>query len=139
MSMIKLFGKMLNQVVELSRSLFSQKVLSWTFIVVQYETLCAIWYHFYHLKNVKNTHAGVLHLVKLQAEVWSLQLYTESNTSIWAIWVFFTFFINKRYQIVQSIIYIYIYSSTKILKRIHCNWLMGIKLWEKSSRSVRKD
>ena len=33
--------------------------------------LCAICYHFYGLKNVKNTHVGVLLLVKLQA----LQLY----------------------------------------------------------------
>ena len=29
--------------------------------------LCAIWYHSYNLKNVKNTHGGVLLLVKLQA------------------------------------------------------------------------
>ena len=28
---------------------------------------CAIWYHLYNLKNVKNTHRGVLILVKLQA------------------------------------------------------------------------
>ena len=28
---------------------------------------CAIWYHLYNLKNVKNTHGGVLILVKLQA------------------------------------------------------------------------
>ena len=27
---------------------------------------CAIWYHLYNLKNVKNTHGGVLILVKLQ-------------------------------------------------------------------------
>ena len=33
---------------------------------------CAIWYHLYNLKNVKNTHGGVLILVKLQAS--SLQL-----------------------------------------------------------------
>ena len=26
---------------------------------------CAIWYHLYNLKNVKNTHGGVLLLVKL--------------------------------------------------------------------------
>ena len=25
---------------------------------------CAMWYHLYNLKNVKNTHAGVLLLVK---------------------------------------------------------------------------
>ena len=29
--------------------------------------LCAIYYHFYNLKNVKNTHGGVLLFVKLQA------------------------------------------------------------------------
>ena len=29
---------------------------------------CAIWYHLCNLKNVKNTHGGVLILVKLQAE-----------------------------------------------------------------------
>ena len=34
--------------------------------------LCAIWYHLHNLKNVKNTHGGVLLLVKLKA---SLQLY----------------------------------------------------------------
>ena len=28
---------------------------------------CAIWYHLYNLKNMKNTHGGVLILVKLQA------------------------------------------------------------------------
>ena len=29
---------------------------------------CAIWYHLYNLKNVKNTYGGVLLLVKLQAK-----------------------------------------------------------------------
>ena len=29
---------------------------------------CEIWYHLYNLENVKNTHGGVLILVKLQAE-----------------------------------------------------------------------
>ena len=29
---------------------------------------CAIWYHLYNLKNVKNTHGGVLILIKLQAK-----------------------------------------------------------------------
>ena len=28
---------------------------------------CALWYHLYNLKNMKNTHGGVLLLVKLQA------------------------------------------------------------------------
>ena len=30
-----------------------------------YEMCCAIWYQLYNLKNVKNIHGGVLHLVKL--------------------------------------------------------------------------
>ena len=29
---------------------------------------CAIWYHLYNLKNQKNTHGGLLLLVKLQAK-----------------------------------------------------------------------
>ena len=37
--------------------------------------LYAIWYHLHNLKNVKNTHEGVLLLAKLQA--FSLQLYQE--------------------------------------------------------------
>ena len=32
---------------------------------------CAIWYHLYNLKNMKNTHGGVLILVKLQAKAWT--------------------------------------------------------------------
>ena len=51
---------------------------------------CAIWYHLYNLKNIKNTHGGVLILVKLQAKI---------NTPSW---VFFTFFkLYKWYQIAQ--------------------------------------
>ena len=38
---------------------------------------CAIWFHLYNLRNVRNTHGGVLLLVKLQAK--SLQ-FTKSNT-----------------------------------------------------------
>ena len=37
-----------------------------------YVTFCTIWYQLYKKKNVKNTHEGVLFLVKLQA--FSLQL-----------------------------------------------------------------
>ena len=47
---------------------------------------CAIWYHLYNLKSVKNTHGGVLLSVKLHAEACN---FTESNTPLW---VFFTFF-----------------------------------------------
>ena len=48
--------------------------------------LCAMWYYLYKVKNVKNTHGGVLLLVKLQALVCS---FTKSSTPPW---VFFTFF-----------------------------------------------
>ena len=60
---------------------------------------CAIWYHLYNLKNVKNTHEGVSLLVKLQA-----CNFTKGNTSPW---VFFTIFkLCKWYPIVQRIIYV---------------------------------
>ena len=42
-------------------------------------------YHFYTLKKVKNTHRGVLLLVKLQASAFN---FIKSNTLPWA---FFTF------------------------------------------------
>ena len=52
--------------------------------------LCAIWYHSYNLKNVKNTHGGVLLLVK----------FTKVNTPPW---VFFTFLkLWTWYQFAQS-------------------------------------
>ena len=40
-------------------------------------TFCSIWNHSHNLKNVKNTHGGVLLLVKLQAEACN---FTKSNT-----------------------------------------------------------
>ena len=36
--------------------------------------LCAIWYHSCNLKNVKNTHGGVLLLLKLQASAHGTKL-----------------------------------------------------------------
>ena len=41
---------------------------------------CAICYHLYNLKNVKNTHGGVLILVKLQASACN---FTTINTRPW--------------------------------------------------------
>ena len=59
---------------------------------------CPIWFHLYNSKNGKNTHGGVLTLVKLQAEVCN---FTRINTPPW---VFFTFFkLYKWYQIAQGI------------------------------------
>ena len=58
---------------------------------------CAIWYHLYNLKNVKNTHRGVLLLIKMQAS----SNFTKSNTPPR---MFFTFFkLYKWYQIAQNI------------------------------------
>ena len=45
---------------------------------------CTNWYHSYNLKNVKETHGGVLLLGKMQAQACN---FTKSNTSPW---VFFT-------------------------------------------------
>ena len=69
---------------------------------------CAIWYHLYNLKNVKNTHEGVLLLACN---------FTKSNTPPW---VFFTFLkLNKWYQIAQNILYIF----TSLKKRYRdFNW-----------------
>ena len=50
------------------------------------EMLCAILYHLYNLKNVKNTHRGVLLLIKLQDLACN---FTTSNTTPW---VFFYIF-----------------------------------------------
>ena len=49
---------------------------------------CAIWYHLYYLRDVKNTHGGVLLLVNLKAEACN---FTKSNTPPWVV---FTFFLN---------------------------------------------
>ena len=38
-------------------------------LVSEYVMLCAIWYHLYNLKNMKNTYGGVILLVKLQDSV----------------------------------------------------------------------
>ena len=61
------------------------KVIKKSFEYNIYETLCTIWYHLYNSKNVKNTHGGVLHLVKLQTKVSN---FTKTNALPG---VFFTF------------------------------------------------
>ena len=61
---------------------------------------CAIWCHLYNLKNVENTHAGVLILVKLQVEACNFTLLKLPLLH----WVFFMFFkLYKWYQIAQRI------------------------------------
>ena len=55
-------------------------------LILDIVTLCAIWYHLYNLKNMRNIHGGVLLLV-----------ITKSSTPPW---VFFTFLkLYKWYQI----------------------------------------
>ena len=68
----------------------------------KYEMPCAIWYHFYNLKNAKNTYKGTCN-------------FTKNNTPPW---VFFTFFkLYKWYQIAQSITY-----SSLIAQLLNCFW-----------------
>ena len=67
---------------------------SYMWCVARFNTMCTI------LKNVKNTHGGVLLLAKLQAKACN---FTKSNTPSW---VFFTFFkLYEWYQIAQSTTY----------------------------------
>ena len=76
-------------------------LLSFAVLISLFETLCAICYYLYNLKNVKNSHGGLLVLVKLWAKA-----YNFTKTSI-PPWVFFTCFeLYKWYQITQTIIYI---------------------------------
>ena len=66
--------------------LIPKKVQKFVLCVVR----CVIWCHLHNLKNVKNTHGGVLILASN---------FTKINTPPW---VFFTFFIlYKWYQIAQ--------------------------------------
>ena len=61
---------------------------------------CAISYHLYNLKMVKNIHGVVLLLVKLQT-----CNFTKSKNPPW---VFYTFLkLYKWYQMAQSVLYIY--------------------------------
>ena len=70
---------------------------------------CAIWYHLCSLKNMKNTHGGVLILVKLQPLACN---FTKINTPLW---VFFTFFKwYKWYQIAQRTTYADLRSLVKL-------------------------
>ena len=62
--------------------------------------LCAIWYHLYNLKNFKNTHGGVLILVKVVFfqgvfQVFKLYKWYEvfhfqklKSRKLWKIWIF---------------------------------------------------
>ena len=62
--------------------------------------LCSIWYHLYNLKDMKNTHGGVLLLIKMQALACN---FTKSNTPPWMFFAFFKLY--SWYEIVESITY----------------------------------
>ena len=49
---------------------------------------CAIRYYLYNLKNVKNTHGGVLILVKLQVSAYN---FTKINIPTWVFFKFLNF------------------------------------------------
>ena len=69
--------------------------------LLAYVVRWAIWYHLHNLKNFKNTHGGVLILVKLQA---SACKFTKIKTPPW---VFFTFLkLYKWFQIAQRTTYV---------------------------------
>ena len=48
--------------------------------------LCAIWYHLYNIKNVKNTHGELILLVKLHVEACN---FTKSITPPSVLFMFF--------------------------------------------------
>ena len=88
------------------------------FIFKGYVTCCAIWYHLYNLKNVKNSHGGVLVLLKLKASACN---FTKINASPWV----FSRFLNCTnatksrnaphivYQVFQF-----------FLNSLHCHWCL---------------
>ena len=49
---------------------------------MEFVVRCVIWYYLYDLKNVKNTHEGVLILVELQVLTCN---FTKINTPSWVI------------------------------------------------------
>ena len=65
-----------------------------------YEMPCATWCDLHYLKNVKNSHGGVLLLVILQAKACN---FTTTNTPCLVLSMFFKLY--KLYQVAKSISY----------------------------------
>ena len=89
---------------------------------LSYVMLCAIWYNFHNLKNVKNTNGRVLRLAKLQNSAYN---FINSNTYQW---VFLRFLIcvngSKLYKA----------SHTETLQFIACvNQFIGFYIMETST------
>ena len=84
-------------------------------------TFCAIWYHLYNFKNVKNTHGGVLLLVKLQECFITLLQVTHLHGC----------FLNctnstksrKTSHVFSLIVYIFRYSATCYIYSVHIYFL----------------
>ena len=94
---------------------------------------CAIWYHLYYIKNVKNTHGGVLILVvKLQTSACN---FTKINSPPW---VFFTFFkLYRWYQIGQRTTILCLILAQKLpLYRNIVSKINGAKMQEFHSRLI---
>ena len=90
--------------------------------------LCTIWYHLHNLKNVKNTHGGVLILVKLQAlAFWIVQMV---QNRVWRL--------KKSTDKVQTTatntLKIQIQTSIKILHSSRLLW----HLWMRRLRRLRR-
>ena len=77
--------------------------------------LCAIQYHLYSLKNVKNTHGGLLLLVRLQAAC----NFTKSNTPLR---VFFAFFKSYKWYQSCNVSQIYWSLTTTFRDRMFASW-----------------
>ena len=78
--------------------------------------LCAIWYHLYNLKNITNTHGGVLLLVKLQVWPWN---FAKRSSPLWVLFTFFKLY--KWYQTAQSISYVKLVWNKQPMKQYDVN------------------
>ena len=84
------FNNFVAQLTKYSPHLWT--IVPCSFEVSLNETLCAIWYHLYNLKNIKNTHVGVLPLVKLQHEACN---FNKSNIPPWVFLMFFKLYLSN--------------------------------------------
>ena len=53
-----------------------------------YQMFCAIWYHLYNLKNVKNTHGGMSLLVQLHAYITHGNIRSNVNSALFTVTMF---------------------------------------------------
>ena len=53
-----------------------------------YQIFCAIWYHLYNLKNVKNTHGGMLGKVARLHFSWKYNLRSNVNSDLSIVTIF---------------------------------------------------